>query len=124
MGQKNTFSDHFFSEEALSEEQLVRKFGKTEKEVNRTKKNQKNNTGVSSDTKASPGRTDAKVQIFLQTQTSCRVEISMDDYAAAATVAMGAYRRRKQRIKNINQLALVLGAAPRGRCNRVPRTHL
>ena len=28
MGQKNTFSDHFFSEEALSEEQLFRKFGK------------------------------------------------------------------------------------------------
>ena len=28
MGQKKTFSDHFFSEEALSEEQLVRKFGK------------------------------------------------------------------------------------------------
>ena len=30
---KNTFSDHFFSEEALSVEQLVRKFGKTEEEV-------------------------------------------------------------------------------------------
>ena len=26
--QKKTFSDHFFLEEALSEEQLVRKFGK------------------------------------------------------------------------------------------------
>ena len=33
MGQKNTFSDHFFSEEALSEEQLIRKSGKTEEEV-------------------------------------------------------------------------------------------
>ena len=28
MGQKNTFSDHFFSEEGLSEEQLIRKSGK------------------------------------------------------------------------------------------------
>ena len=31
MGQKNTFSDHFFSEEVLSEEQLVRKFWKNKK---------------------------------------------------------------------------------------------
>ena len=30
MGQKNTFSDHFFSDGALSEEQLVRIFLKTE----------------------------------------------------------------------------------------------
>ena len=28
MGQKNTFSDNFFPEEALSEEQLIRKSGK------------------------------------------------------------------------------------------------
>ena len=28
MGQESTFSDHFFSEEALSEEQLIRKSGK------------------------------------------------------------------------------------------------
>ena len=33
----------------------------------------------------------------------------MDDYVAAVTVAVAAYRRRKQRIENINQLALVLG---------------
>ena len=33
----------------------------------------------------------------------------MDDYVSAVTVAVAAYRRRKQRIKNINQLALVLG---------------
>ena len=33
MGKKNTFSDHFFSEEALSEEQLIRKSGETEEEV-------------------------------------------------------------------------------------------
>ena len=40
MDQKNTFSDHFFSEEALSEEQLVRKsgkLGKTKKEMFRKK---------------------------------------------------------------------------------------
>ena len=49
----------------------------------------------------------------------------MDDCVAAVTAAMAACRRCKQRIKNINQqLALVLGVAPRGRCNRVPRTHL
>ena len=38
-----------------------------------------------------------------------RLETSMDDYVAAVTVAVAAYRRRKQRIKNINKLALVLG---------------
>ena len=32
----------------------------------------------------------------------------MGDCVAAVTVAVAAYRRRKQRIKNINQLALVL----------------
>ena len=63
----------------------------------------------SSDTKASPGQTDAKVQIFLQTQTSCRLEISIDDYVAAVTIAVAAHRCRKQRITSINQLALVLG---------------
>ena len=30
MGQKNTFLDHFFSEEALSEEELIRKSGKNQ----------------------------------------------------------------------------------------------
>ena len=33
----------------------------------------------------------------------------MDDCVAAVTVAVAAYRRRKQRIKYNNQLALVLG---------------
>ena len=33
----------------------------------------------------------------------------MDDYLAAVTVAVAAYRHRKQRIKNSNQLALALG---------------
>ena len=33
----------------------------------------------------------------------------MDEYVAAVTVAVAAYGRRKHRIKNINQLALVLG---------------
>ena len=63
---------------------------------------------ISSDTKASPGWMNAKVQICLQTQTLCRLETGMDDYVAAVTVTMAAYRRRKQRIKNINQLALLL----------------
>ena len=31
-----------------------------------------------------------------------------DDFVAAVTVAVAAYRRRKQGIKNTNQLALVL----------------
>ena len=64
---------------------------------------------VSSDTKAPPGRTDAKIIICLQTQASCRLETSTDDYIAAVTVAVAAYRRRKQRIKIIKQLALILG---------------
>ena len=65
---------------------------------------------VSSDTKASPGRIDAKVHISPQTQTSCRLETSMEDYVTAVTVTVAAYRRRKHGIKNINQLAsLVLG---------------
>ena len=38
----------------------------------------------------------------------------MDDYVAAVAVAVAAYRRRKQRIKNINQLALVLGLLDEG----------
>ena len=61
------------------------------------------------DTKASPGRTDAKVQICLQTQTSCRLKTGMDNCVAAMTAAVAAYRRRKPRIKNNNQLAPVLG---------------
>ena len=49
-------------------------------------------------TKGFPGRTDAKIQICLQTQTSCRLEIGMDDCVAAVTSAVAAYRRRKQRL--------------------------
>ena len=33
----------------------------------------------------------------------------MNNYVAAVTVAVAAYQRRNLRIKNINQLALVLG---------------
>ena len=33
----------------------------------------------------------------------------LDDCVAAVTDAVAAYRRRKQRIKNTNQMALVLG---------------
>ena len=36
-------------------------------------------------------------------------QVLPDDCVAAVTVAMAPYRRRKQRIKNTNQLALVLG---------------
>ena len=39
---KTRFRITFFPEEALSEEQLVRKFGKTEEEVIRKKSDQKN----------------------------------------------------------------------------------
>ena len=85
MGQKNTFSDYFFSEKALSEEQLIRKFGKNGGRSYHIRKI------VRSDTKASPGRTDAKVEIFLQTQTACRFETRVDDYVAAVTVTVAAY---------------------------------
>ena len=63
---------------------------------------------ASSNTEASPERTDAKVLICLQSQTSYRLETRMDDCVAAVTAAVAAYRRRKQRIKNISQLALVI----------------
>ena len=62
--------------------------------------------------KASPGLADAKVQICLRTQTSCRLETGMtgmDDCVATVTAAVAAYRRCEHRTKNINQLALVLG---------------
>ena len=59
-------------------------------------------------TKASPGRTDTKVQICLQTQTSCRLETGMDDCVPAVAAAVAPNRRRKQRIKSINQMALAL----------------
>ena len=66
-------------------------------------------------------RTDGrKVQLCLQTQTSCRLETGMEDCVAAVTAAVAACRRCKQRIKNINQLALVLGVASRGRCKSCP----
>ena len=74
--------------------------------------------------KAYPGRTDAKVQICLQTHTLCRLETGMDDCVAAVTAAVAAGRRCKQRIQNIKQLAFFLGIAPREKFNRVPRTHL
>ena len=118
---KKPSSDHFLGEEALLEEQLVIKIGKAEEEVIRKKVTRKI---LSSDTKASSGRTDAKVQICGQRQASCRLEIGMDDCVAAVTAAVAVYRRRKQRIVNINHLALVLEVARRGRCNRVPRTYI
>ena len=81
---KKTFSDHLFLEEALSEEYLVKKIGKKKEEVIRKI--------VSSDTeKASPGRTDTKVPICLQTQTSFRLKIGMDDSVAVVTAAVAAY---------------------------------
>ena len=119
MGQKNTFfGSPLLSKEGLSEK-WVRKFGKNGETSYQKKSVRKI---VSSDTKASPGRTDANVQICLQTQTSCRLETGMGDYVAAVMATVAAYRRCKQRIKHINQLALVLGVATRRRCNRVPST--
>ena len=47
----------------------------------------------------------------------------MDDCVAATTVAVEAYRRRKQRIKNISQLALVLGLLDE-EVAIVPREHV
>ena len=47
--------------------------------------------------------------ICLQTQTSCRLETAMDDCVAAVAASEAVYRHRKLRIKNTNQLALVLG---------------
>ena len=52
-------------------------------------------------TKAPPARTDAKVQICLQSQISRRLETGMDDCVAAVTAAVAAYRRLKNKIKNI-----------------------
>ena len=43
------------------------------------------------DTKASLGRTDARVQICLQTQTICGMETGMDDCVAAVAAALAAY---------------------------------
>ena len=60
MGQNNTYFGSLFSEEVLSEEQLVRKFGKNGRRIYQKRSDQKNSYN-SSDTKASPGRTDAKV---------------------------------------------------------------
>ena len=89
MGQVNTFSDHLFSEEALRRSSWSEKLKKTEEEVIRKKVIRKI---VSSDTKASPGRTDAKVQICLQTQTSCRSETAgMDDCVVTLTAAVAVY---------------------------------
>ena len=58
-----------------------------------------------------PDERTQKFRICLQIQTtsSCRLETDMDDSVAAVTGAVAAYRRRKQRIKNINKLELILG---------------
>ena len=84
---------------------------KTEEEVNIRKTLIRKR--VARDTKASlgrtDGRTDARVQIWLQTQTSCGMETAMDDCVAEVAAAVAAYRRRKQRIKKIDQLPWVLG---------------
>ena len=64
----------------------------------------------SSNKKASPGRTDSKVQIAFKHRP--RVgwrQAWMTDCVAAMMAAAATYRRRKQGIENINQLALVLG---------------
>ena len=52
---------------------------------------------------------DAKIYICLQTQTSCEMETGVDNYVAAVATAVTVDRRCKQRIKNIDQLALILG---------------
>ena len=118
---KTRFRITFFRRERFRRNSSSEKLEKMEGEVTRKKRIRKK---VNSDTKASPGRTDAKVQICLQTQTSCRLEKIMDDHVAAVTVGVAAYRRRKQRIKNINQLALVLGLLGEEDAIVVPRTYL
>ena len=59
--------------------------------------------------KVCPGQTDGRKSSSLPSQTSCRVQTGMDDCVAAVTAAVAAYRRCKQIMRYINELALVLG---------------
>ena len=67
------------------------------------------------------GRT-LKFKFSFRTQTSCRLETCMDDCVAAVMAAVAAYRRRKQRIKSINQLALVLEGCPTRKMQSCPES--
>ena len=75
------------------------------------------------DTKASPGRTDAKVQIFLHRQISCGMETYMDDCVAAVAAAVVAYRCRVEN-QEYQSVGTYYGVAPRERCNRIPITYM
>ena len=79
---KKTFGA-LFSEEPLSEEQLVRKFGKREEEVIRKFLIREK---VPRDMKASLGR----VQIRLLAKTSCEMETGVDDCVKAVAAAVAA----------------------------------
>ena len=86
---KTRFRITFFRRKRFRRSSWSENLEKTEQEVIRKKVIRK--IRVNSETKASPGRTNAKVQICLQTQTSCRSETGMDDCVAAVTAAVAAY---------------------------------
>ena len=56
-----------------------------------------------------PDERTQKFQSVFKYRPPCRFETGIDDCVAAATAIVASYRHRKQIIKNINQLALVLG---------------
>ena len=94
---KKRLRSNFFRRRRFRRSSWSENLEKTEEEVTRKKMNKKNGPRG---TKASPGRTDAKVQICIQTQTSCGMDTCLDDCVAAVTAAVAAYRRGKKRINS------------------------
>lgn len=96
---KKTVSDHLFSEESLSEEQLVRKSGEMDEQVI-MKTLMRNHRAKRYE---SISQTDIR-----KSSDRNRIQTGMNDRITAVVAAVEVYRCRKQRIKNNVQLALDL----------------
>ena len=120
MGQKKTFLAHVFFRNHFRISNGNKKMEKTEEVIRKILIREI----VPRYTKASLGRTDARAQVRLQTQTSCGMETGMDNCVAAVAVAVAAYRTPQEEDREYRSVGTRSEVARRGRCNRVRTTYI